>query len=300
VTEYARVRGAEPSNDVTNLRVVSGRGVIGSCGTAGAAVLLGSERFLQEQHVELGASLRAAVQDALARELPLSLVAWDGHARGLFVCDERWRPFAADVLRWLTRGGLDVSVLTGDHAARGRSIARDLGVRVESELLPDQKVAAVEAARRAIGPVCMVGDGINDAPALAASDIGIALGCGTDLSRDSASICLLGDDLSRIPWAFELARRTRRVIRWNLLWAFGYNGIGVLCAALGWLNPALAAFLMVASGSLVTAGSLSLNRPFEISLQDGPPRPVLRQRAPIEHALQSRADPAVLWEASVP
>ncbi len=114
---------------------------------------------------------------------------------------------------------------------------------VEAELMPAQKVDAIERARRTIGPVAMVGDGINDAPALSASDVGIALGCGTDLSRDSASICLLGDDLSRIPWSIELARRTRRVIRWNLIWAFGYNGVGVACAAMGWLNPALAAFL---------------------------------------------------------
>ena len=134
-------------------------------------------------------------------------------------------------------------MLTGDHATRGAVIARQLGVDVEAELMPAQKVAAIERARRTLGPVAMIGDGINDAPALSASDVGIALGCGTDLSRDSASICLLGDDLSRIPWSIELARRTRRVIRWNLIWAFGYNGLGVACAAVGWLNPALAAFL---------------------------------------------------------
>ena len=124
-------------------------------------------------------------------------------------------------------------MLTGDHAGRGRAIAQQLGVTVEAELLPAEKVAAIEKARAAVGPVCMVGDGINDAPALAASDVGIALGCGTDVSRDSASVCLLGDDLSRIPWSIELARRTRRVIRWNLVWAFGYNSVGVACAAAG-------------------------------------------------------------------
>ena len=103
-----------------------------------------------------------------------------------------------------------------------------LGVAVNAELLPAQKVVAIEQARQAHGPVCMIGDGLNDAPALSACDVGIALGCGTDLSRDSASICLLGDDLSRIPWSIELARRTRRVIRWNLIWAFGYNSVGVV------------------------------------------------------------------------
>ena len=132
--------------------------------------------------------------------------------------------------------------------------------------MPGEKAEAIDRARRQLGPVCMIGDGINDAPALAASDVGIALGCGTDVSRDSAAVCLMGDDLSRIPWSIELARRTRRVIRWNLVWAFGYNSVGVVCAAVGWLNPALAALLMVASSSLVVVNSLRLGRPFEVPL----------------------------------
>ena len=232
-------------------------------------IILGSRRFTQDMKLRIAPLLERAMEDAEARGLPLALIGWGGRVRGLFVFEEEWRPGAWPFSGLSRTRTSTLRVLTGDHAGRGRAIAQQLGVNVQAELLPAQKVAAIEQAKSAIGPVCMVGDGINDSPALAASDVGIALGCGTDVSRDSASVCLLEDDLSRIPWCIELARRTRRVIRWNLLWAFGYNSVGVACAALGLLNPALAAFLMVASGTLVTINSLRLARPFEVELVDG-------------------------------
>ena len=166
-------------------------------------------------------------------------------------------------------------MLTGDHAGRGRAIEQELGVKVEAELLPAQKVAAIENLKKRSGRCVWSATASMTRRRLAASDVGMALGCGADVSRDSASVCLLGDDLSRIPWCIELARRTRRVIRWNLIWAFGYNSVGVACAAVGLLNPALAAFLMVASSALVTINSLRLGRPFDVELPelvDGPRR----------------------------
>jgi cation transport ATPase len=231
-----------------------------------AMIVLGSRRFLEWRGLELGPVIAAAVADAESRVLSSSLIGWDGRARGLFLFEEQWRPGVLAVMRWLAAAGLDVAVLTGDHAARGRAMGERLGVAVEAELLPGEKAAAIARTQRTVGPVCMVGDGINDAPALAASAVGKALGCGTDVSRDSAAVCLMDDDLSRIPWCIELARRTRRVIRGNLAWAFGYNSLGVVCAALGWLNPAIAAALMVASSTLVIVNSLSLGRPFEVPL----------------------------------
>jgi heavy metal translocating P-type ATPase len=253
---------------VEQLRVVPGRGVTGCLGGPGSWISLGSPLLMEERGLHLGPLLRSSLEGALGRGLSVTLVGWDGQARGLFVFKEQWRPGCDAVIAWLKRNSLDVGVLTGDHRARGEAIALELGVSVEAELLPDQKVAAIRRAHHQFRSVAMVGDGVNDAPALAASDVGIALGCGTDVSRDSASICLLGDDLTRIPWTIELARRTIRVIRRNLFWAFAYNTAGVIVAALGWLNPAVAAFLMVASSAIVIGNSLRLRQPFETHLTE--------------------------------
>ena len=136
--------------------------------------------------------------------------------RGAFFLAETLRPEAATALTACEQLGCRVRVLTGDSLARGEILARELHVAVDAELLPEQKVAALRQLRAAQGPTAMVGDGINDAPALAAADLGIALACGADISRESAAICLLGDDLARVPWAIALARRSASVIRQNL------------------------------------------------------------------------------------
>jgi P-type E1-E2 ATPase len=221
-------------------------------------VLLGSERFMDREGLHTEPGLAEAARRAGEAGRSLAFVGWDGAARGLSLFDEQARPSAAAAVSRLRSLGIDLAVLTGDQAARGKALARQFGMRVEADLLPADKVDAVRRARDAFGPVAMVGDGINDAPALAASDVGVALGCGTDLSRDAALVCLLGDDLERLPWAIDLARRTVGVIRGNLGWAFGYNTVGVVCAAFGWLNPAFAALLMVGSSVLVIVNSLRL------------------------------------------
>lgn len=127
-------------------------------------------------------------------------------------------------------------------------------------LLPEDKLREIRRVRTNIGPVLMIGDGINDGPALALADVGISLRSGTDLSRESAAVCLLNDDLTLIPWSIGFSRKVVRTIQLNLLWAFGYNAMGMLLACTGWMNPAVAALLMVVSSLLVIGNSLSLKQ----------------------------------------
>ncbi|MCA9163922.1 MAG: cation-translocating P-type ATPase, partial [Planctomycetales bacterium] len=181
-----------------------------------------------------------------------------GQVRGLFVFREQLRSGVKDMLAWCRDNDLHVEVLTGDHVARGLQLAEELDVPVRAGLLPDEKQQAVRQLRDQFGPVFMVGDGINDAPALATADVGAAMGCGTDVSRYSADVCLLGNDLARIPQMIQLSRETVHTIRWNLLWAFAYNTVGVIIAAAGLLNPMIAAAAMVVSSLLVVSNALRL------------------------------------------
>ena len=161
--------------------------------------------------------MAAASYQGVAQAHPLVALGWSGKVRAIFIFQEEVRPEAKDAIAALRAMGLDLKVLTGDHAGRGQALEKELGVSVLAELLPEDKVAAVVKAHEQFGSVAMVGDGINDAPALARGDVGIAMGCGADFTRASAGVCLLGNDLRRLPWSIALARRTVRVIRQNQL-----------------------------------------------------------------------------------
>ena len=263
--------GQETEGDgrLVEVRTVAGRGIIGrieqsdSTGS-GKRAFLGSPRLMTEAELSWPTSLLAVADGARASGQPLTCIGWEGAVRGVFVFCEQLRPEAAQAIAQLQEQGLDVAILTGDSTAPASVMGRELGVPVVADLLPDGKVAALAEARRRLGLVAMVGDGLNDAPALAASDVGIALGCGADVSRDSASVCLLGNDLRRLPWAIDLARRTVRIVRQNLFWAFIYNVAGIAFACTGRLNPVLAALAMVLSSLLVVTNSLRLGGPADV------------------------------------
>ena len=188
---------------------------------------------------------------------------------GLIAVDDPCRPEAAWVLARLRQRGLRLGLLSGDRAEPVRRLGASLGLAPQElawQQTPEQKLAAIEALQVDAGPVAMVGDGINDAPALAAADLGVAVGTGTSVAQDTAALVVLGERLDGIPQALELADRTMAKVRQNLVWAFGYNLIvlpiaaGVLLPSRGLLlSPPLAALLMALSSITVVLNALGLN-----------------------------------------
>ncbi|MEM2114581.1 MAG: HAD-IC family P-type ATPase, partial [Candidatus Caldarchaeum sp.] len=164
-----------------------------------------------------------------------------------------------EVIKKLKTMGLRIMMLTGDNERTARTIAKQAGIDdVVAEVLPAQKAEAIKKLMEQGRRVAMVGDGVNDAPALATADIGIALGSGTDVAVESAGIVLLSDDLRKVATAISLSRHTMRKIKQNLFWAFIYNTVLIPVAAIGILNPILAAAAMALSSVSVLTNSLSL------------------------------------------
>lgn len=222
-------------------------------------IWVGSKRLVQQAGLILPESLQSEQQRLEQAGLSLVYVGRAGQVQGLFGLTETLRPAATAALAQMRQHGLAVEVLTGDSSTAGAALSQRLGVSVRSELLPHDKVKAIEQAEAA-GPVAMVGDGLNDAPALARASVGIALGCGADVTREAADVSLLGNDLAQVTWTLALARRAYRTIGWNLLWAFLYNVIGVAIAMAGLLHPILAAVAMVISSAMVVGNSLRIFR----------------------------------------
>lgn len=245
----------------------------------GRWIALGSLRWMEECGFACGPHLAQLLASPSAADCPITAIGFRGYLQGLFLLEEHLRPEAGEAIERCRELGLDQAILTGDRRPRAMRLASLLmnpgstssrALEVSAELLPEEKLAAVRAAHRQFGCVAMVGDGLNDAPALAAADIGIALGCGADVSRDSADLCLLSSDLRLVPWACEFSRLTVRTIRTNLAWSFGYNSLGVVFAASGQLHPALAAVLMVVSSLMVLGNSLRLSSPESCDLTHQP------------------------------
>lgn len=236
---------------------VPGRGIHASW-VDGREAMLGSIRWMDEQGLAWETSLRHSAQQHLAEGHPVVCFAWNGHVQGIAAFREELRRGVETLVAWARQEGLILEVLTGDTAAQGAALETRLGIAVRAGLLPEEKLAEVERLRKVHGAVAMIGDGANDAPALAGADVGIALGCGADVSRQSADVCLLGSDLLRLVEAIHIARETIATIRWNLFASLVYNVVGLGLAAAGWLHPAVAAAAMVVSSVVVVSQSLRL------------------------------------------
>ena len=260
----AAAEAAGPSTaPVTEFDSPSGKGALGT--VEGRRVVLGNQRFLAEHSVDVASLVQAA--DDLRREGATAIfIGVDGRSAGIIAIADPIKPSTAEALSELKEEGIRVVMLTGDDRTTAEAVARRLGIaEVEAEVLPEQKSAVVERFEREGRVVAMAGDGVNDAPALAAADVGIAMGTGTDVAIESAGVTLLKGDLTGIVRARRLSQATMRNIRQNLFFAFIYNALGVPLAAgvlypfLGiLLSPVIAAAAMALSSVSVIANALRL------------------------------------------
>ena len=206
----------------------------------------------------LGVRARVTGRDVTVAK-PGATVTVDGALAGEIEIADTIKPEAAEAVKRLRRMGLEVWMITGDHRTAADAVAREAGIdNVLAEVMPADKVAAVRKLQAAGKRVAMVGDGVNDAPAMAQADLGIAMASGTGAAMEAGAITLMRDDLNGVADAIELSRRTMRIIRQNLFWAFAYNTVGIPVAALGLLSPMLASAAMAASSVTVVSNSLRL------------------------------------------
>ncbi|MBF4996647.1 copper-translocating P-type ATPase [Nocardia sp. BSTN01] len=257
IVAYARSRGHNPRavEDFVALPGLGARGTI-----AGQRVLIGRPALVESEHVAVAEDLRLALTTEQSLGRTAVYLCLDGRAVAVFAVADTVRVGMAETVARLHRRGLRTMLLTGDNAEAARAVAEETGIaEVVADVLPEGKVRAIQQLQQEGRRVAMVGDGINDGPALATADLGLAIGRGTDVAIGAADIILVRDDPAAVPDALELAHATLRTIRGNLMWAFGYNLAALPIAVAGLLNPLLAGAAMAFSSFFVVWNSLRLS-----------------------------------------
>ena len=258
ISEAARAE-LGPLPQAAGFAALAGLGARGS--VDGHEVVVGREGLFSQEQITIPAAVAAQCRRWEQAGRTTVLAGWDGQVRGAVAVADTVKPSAAAAvaaLRWL---GLRTVLLTGDSLATAQAVAAQVGTdEVIAGALPDHKVAVLKGLQEQGRRVAMVGDGINDGPALATADLGLALGTGTDVALTAADVIVLRDDLGAVPDAIALARATLTTIRGNLGWAFGYNIAAIPLAAAGFLNPLIAGAAMAASSAFVVANSVRLRR----------------------------------------
>jgi P-type Cu+ transporter len=260
-TAISAAAGAElgPLPSATGFAAMPGLGAHGSVDDH--EVVIGRGDLLSQRGMTVPAAISEQCRRWERAGHTTVLAGWDGRVRGAVAVADTLKPSAAGAVAELRRLGLRTILLTGDSPATAQTVAAEAGIdEVIAGALPGHKVAVIRRLQAQGHRVAMVGDGVNDGPALASADLGLALGTGTDVAITAADLILLRDDLGAVPDAIALARATLATIRGNLTWAFGYNMAAIPLAAVGFLNPLIAGAAMAASSAFVVGNSVRLRR----------------------------------------
>jgi Cu+-exporting ATPase len=253
------IAGSTQSTAVEGFASLEGLGVQGL--VEGRAAVIGRRSLLADWSMPLPPELADAFDDAERQGRTAVAIGWDGKARGVLVVSDSVKPTSKQAVAELRELGLTPVMLTGDNEAAARTIAAEVGIeKVVAGVLPSGKVDVVRELQAAGKVVAMVGDGINDAAALATADLGLAMGTGTDVAIEASDLTLVRGDLRAVGDAIRLSRRTLSTIKGNLFWAFAYNVAAIPLAAAGLLNPMLAGAAMALSSVFVVSNSLRLRR----------------------------------------